>query len=140
MTKIKPLVYICPNCGSKRINKIDINNFFCMECDIEFDDLGNIYIIQYDGELLEYVPDNCEDESKLLEYKQNKEKHINNKSQNNRNSCKCLGQDFIRLFNEGLSCYRIAQKFTVSSGMVRSYLIKNNVYVPKGKGEYKNVS
>jgi hypothetical protein len=97
MTKLTTFTYTCPNCGSKRVNKIDINNFFCMECDIEFDDSGNIYFIQYDGELLEYVPDDCEDESKLLEYKQNKEKRKNN---NSRNSCEYLRQDFIRLFNE----------------------------------------
>jgi len=137
MSKVTIPVHICPNCGSKRTNKIDINNYFCMDCDFEFDDLGNIYIIQPDGELLEYVPDNCEDEDKILEYNLKSEIHKNNQSNISR---KYLEDDFIKLFNSGLSCYKIAQKYGVSSGVVRSYLIKNNVYVAKGKGQFKNVS
>jgi hypothetical protein len=131
MTKPLTPIHICPRCGSRLVNKISLQHYFCADCCVEFDKNNNIYEIQYDGELVECVQNDCENKSKTEKSK----KH--NKSYN---SCEHLGKDFIKLFIEGLSCYRIAQKYNISTGAVRNYLIKNNIYVAKGKGEYKKVS
>lgn len=47
-------IHICPNCGSKKTNQVTKNNYFCMDCDSEFNKKNMIYSIQYDGELVPY--------------------------------------------------------------------------------------
>jgi ribosomal protein L37AE/L43A len=47
-------IYICPVCGSKNTNKISLRNFYCVDCCVEFSDKGDVYIIEYDGELTDY--------------------------------------------------------------------------------------
>lgn len=49
-----PIHIICPVCGSKNTNKINLSNSYCVDCCVEFDRLTRkAYIISYDGELID---------------------------------------------------------------------------------------
>lgn len=41
--------WLCPKCGSHNVGKVGWNDYFCNACDIEYDDIGTIYIIEWDG-------------------------------------------------------------------------------------------
>ena len=46
-------LHICPICNSKNINKVELNEYYCMDCCIEIRD-GKPFTIQYSGELISY--------------------------------------------------------------------------------------
>jgi len=46
-------IHNCPNCNSTRVNFIK-PKYFCKNCNIEFDEDGKMYTIQWDGELVPY--------------------------------------------------------------------------------------
>jgi ribosomal protein L37AE/L43A len=54
MAKATTPTHICPVCGSKNTNKISLANRYCVDCCVEFSDKGDVYIIEYDGELTDY--------------------------------------------------------------------------------------
>jgi len=54
MAKATKTIDVCPNCGSKHVNKIDWSGYYCMDCCVEIDKNGIAYKIQYDGELVPY--------------------------------------------------------------------------------------
>lgn len=47
-------LHICPNCGSKRTNQVTFNTYYCLQCDIEFDKDNKMFMIQWDGTLVDY--------------------------------------------------------------------------------------
>lgn len=48
-------IHICPNCGSKHVNQVTMNTYFCVDCLIEFDPKKNkAYTIMYNGDLVDY--------------------------------------------------------------------------------------
>lgn len=47
-------VHICPKCGNERATQVSRNNYYCIKCDIEFDDSGKVYMIMFDGTLVDY--------------------------------------------------------------------------------------
>lgn len=53
-------IHNCPNCQSTRVNFIK-PNYFCKNCNIEFDSSKNMFRIQMDGELVPFVNEfeNC---------------------------------------------------------------------------------
>lgn len=53
MGKSSNPIHKCPNCDSTRVNFIK-PTFFCKNCDIEYDKDGNMYTIEWSGELVPY--------------------------------------------------------------------------------------
>lgn len=48
-------IHNCPNCNSDKTNQVTKNNYFCMECDIEFNSkTGRVYTIEWNGGLVDY--------------------------------------------------------------------------------------
>jgi ribosomal protein L37AE/L43A len=54
MAKLADSIHECPNCGSSRTNKVSKTNSYCVSCGVEFDKIGGIFTIQWDGELVPY--------------------------------------------------------------------------------------
>ena len=54
MAKASTPTCICPVCGSKNTNIISLRNRYCVDCCVEFTDKGDVYVIEYDGELTDY--------------------------------------------------------------------------------------
>ena len=46
-----------------------------------------------------------------------------------------LEDQFLKLYKQGLSCYKIAQKFGIDRSSVKHYLVKNGLYEPKKIGK-----
>ena len=47
-------IHICPVCGSKRVNLVEFNKYYCIDCCIEIDNKGKAFTILYDGSLVNY--------------------------------------------------------------------------------------
>lgn len=54
MAKASKTIDLCPNCGSKNVNKISLTNHFCSDCCVEIDSSGKVYTIQWDGTLVDH--------------------------------------------------------------------------------------
>jgi len=55
MAKSSKTIDLCPNCGSKQVNKVSWSNYYCSDCCVEIDSkTGKVYTIQWDGELVDY--------------------------------------------------------------------------------------
>ena len=46
-------LHICLICGSKNLNKVELNEYYCIDCFIEVRN-DKIYEIRHDGELVPY--------------------------------------------------------------------------------------
>ncbi|WP_366922564.1 hypothetical protein MFMK1_003029 [Metallumcola ferriviriculae] len=43
---------LCPGCGSKNTGKVGVNQFYCWECFIEFNDKNETFMVEEDGSLV----------------------------------------------------------------------------------------
>jgi len=123
MTKAKALtpIHICPNCGSKNIGKISLTNNYCSNCCIEFNNSGEIFEIQDDGELIKIS------EETTLKTVPN----VHKTTKQAVNNYQHLENEFIELYNQGLSYYLIAKQFEVKISIVRYYLTLNKMFLKK---------
>ncbi|MCW2278042.1 hypothetical protein [Heliophilum fasciatum] len=44
----------CPVCGSKQIGKVGVNQFYCWNCFVEFNDRNQIFQVAEDGALIAF--------------------------------------------------------------------------------------
>lgn len=54
MAKLTNIIDLCPNCGSRSVNKVDKNYSYCKDCCVEIDNNGKVYTVQWDGELVDF--------------------------------------------------------------------------------------
>lgn len=43
---------VCPVCNQKNVGRIGENQFFCRNCDVEFNNAAEVYKISEDGNLI----------------------------------------------------------------------------------------
>jgi len=51
----------CPSCGSKATGKIGVDQFYCWDCFMEFNQEGEIFEVAEDGSLVAYGSDGLEE-------------------------------------------------------------------------------
>jgi transposase-like protein len=45
----------CPNCQSEKTNQVSRDNYFCLDCGVEFNFKNSkVFSIMYDGSLVDY--------------------------------------------------------------------------------------
>lgn len=42
----------CPACNSKSVGKIGVNQYYCWDCFVEFNDKSKIFFVEEDGTLV----------------------------------------------------------------------------------------
>ncbi|ABZ84426.1 conserved hypothetical protein [Heliomicrobium modesticaldum Ice1] len=47
----------CPVCGGKQVGKVGVNQFYCWNCFIEFNERNEIFEVAEDGSLMALEPD-----------------------------------------------------------------------------------
>lgn len=46
------LLMYCPACNSKSVGKIGVNQYYCWDCFVEFNDKSKIFFVEEDGTLV----------------------------------------------------------------------------------------